>query len=297
MTNEVVEIGRISLSVNLADFSRWLWKQNIVHRIVEDRGEQVLLIASSVYASDVARALHRFLTDEGFRNSLSSASPPFMDIPVVLSEAGPVRPSFGQAPLTFFFMGLCVLIALLSGFGQDESIIRHFLIIDPRSASLLMPNLTAMKLVSIPLLDGQWWRYITPDFLHFSFAHIAFNLVLFWYLGGQIEQRIGQWAYLLIFVITSLLSNAAQLLISGPLFGGLSGVVYAFVGFSWVYRHRRGGLQFPEALMMVSVGWLLLGYTPVFKYIGIGSMANTAHLAGLVSGMALAMLWPKKEND
>jgi GlpG protein len=297
MTNEVVEVGRISLSINLTEFSRWLWSQNIAHRIVEDRGEQVLFVESSTNIPEIANALHRFMTDEDFRRNLVVDPPVFNDASIVLQNVGLIRPNIKQAPLTFLFMAICIFVALLSNFGQDESIIRYFLIIDPQSSALLMPNLTAVQFISIPILDGQWWRYITPDFLHFSFAHIAFNLVLFWYLGGQIERLIGQWAYLLIFVITSVLSNVAQLVISGPLFGGMSGVVYAFVGFSWLYRRRRGGLEFPEALMMVSVGWLLLGYTPVFKYMGIGNMANTAHLAGLIAGMALAMFWSTKEND
>jgi GlpG protein len=36
--------------------------------------------------------------------------------------------------------------------------------------------------------------------------------------------------------------------------------------------------------------WLALGYTGALELIGLGAIANTAHLAGLLSGLAFALI-------
>ena len=37
--------------------------------------------------------------------------------------------------------------------------------------------------------NSQWWRLITPMFIHFSFAHLAFNCLWVYILGEKIEKR------------------------------------------------------------------------------------------------------------
>jgi GlpG protein len=36
--------------------------------------------------------------------------------------------------------------------------------------------------------------------------------------------------------------------------------------------------------------WLVLGFAGVLEYVGVGAIANTAHLAGLVAGLIWALL-------
>ncbi|HAD47374.1 MAG TPA: rhomboid family intramembrane serine protease, partial [Idiomarina sp.] len=72
-----------------------------------------------------------------------------------------------------------------------------------------------------------------------------------------------------------------QYVVSGPNFGGLSGVVYGLLGFCWLYSFgRRTPLWLPPGLIVFMVGWLILGYTGVLWV----NIANEAHLAGLLSG-------------
>ena len=73
---------------------------------------------------------------------------------------------------------------------------------------------------------------------------------------------------------------------SGVLFGGLSGVVYALMGYSWLYgeRHPDSGIELQRGLMVFAVLWLLVGY---FGWFGL-SIANAAHVAGLLVGLAMA---------
>ena len=134
------------------------------------------------------------------------------------------------------------------------------------------------------------WHAISPMFLHFSAEHLIFNTLSFWYLGSVLERVLGPSFYFLAIISLALLSNFSQLIVSGPLFGGLSGVVYGLLAFAWVYQLFVANLTIPEGLFFVAGIWLLLGISGVFESIGLFNMANTAHVAGLIGGLTLSLM-------
>ena len=75
---------------------------------------------------------------------------------------------------------------------------------------------------------------------------------------------------------------------SGYFFGGMSGVVYGLVAYTWVWKQRDHEVFFPDALLALSIGLLLLGYTDFTQWVGLGRMANSAHLFGLLAGALVA---------
>ncbi|WP_157618839.1 rhomboid family intramembrane serine protease, partial [Vibrio sp. HI00D65] len=83
---------------------------------------------------------------------------------------------------------------------------------------------------------------------HFSIMHIAFNILWWWQLGGDIEKKLGGLKLLQIFAVSSALSGAGQYWVEGANFGGLSGVVYALVGYLWVVGTKAPqlGLDIPR---------------------------------------------------
>lgn len=136
--------------------------------------------------------------------------------------------------------------------------------------------------------DWQAWRYVTPAFIHFSVLHLVFNLLWWWYLGGQIEQRLGSGKLFILLIIGAALPNIAEFFVSGPRFGGLSGVVYALLGYSWLRARLQPdcGLAMPPALMGFMLVWLVLGFLDM-----LGTpTANMAHLVGLLVGLAQGWL-------
>ncbi len=136
--------------------------------------------------------------------------------------------------------------------------------------------------------DWQAWRYVTPAFIHFSVLHLVFNLLWWWYLGGQIEQRLGSGKLFILLIVGAALPNIAEFFVSGPRFGGLSGVVYALLGYSWLRTRLQPdcGLAMPPALMGFMLVWLVLGFLDM-----LGTpTANMAHLVGLLVGIAQGWL-------
>ena len=156
-------------------------------------------------------------------------------------------------------------------------------------------------LISLPIVpfemlvaSNEWWRLIGPVFIHFSIMHLVFNLLGWWVFGSRIERTIGVSVLVILFLLSAVISNLAQLFISGPNFGGLSGVVYAVLGFVWWigWLRPQWGLSVPKPFVGVMLIWLVLGYLDVLWV----SVANTAHTAGLLVGCGLAWVLARQSE-
>lgn len=146
-----------------------------------------------------------------------------------------------------------------------------------------------MQWLSWPANQDQYlqlWRWFSHALLHFSLLHIMFNLWWWWHLGGVIEKRLGSSKLLIITLISALLSGWVQSKFSGISFGGLSGVVYALMGYAWLRGKfdPASGIHVEHGLMTFAVLWLVIGY---FDVLGL-SVANAAHMTGLIVGLAMA---------
>ncbi|AJR07157.1 rhomboid family intramembrane serine protease GlpG [Photobacterium gaetbulicola] len=143
-------------------------------------------------------------------------------------------------------------------------------------------------LMHFPLMDGdewQLWRFFSHALIHFSTLHVIFNCLWWWILGGQLERRSGSAKLLQVFLISALVSGFAQFWFHGPNFGGLSGVVYALLGYIWWmgWLAPQRGLSIPKPYVVFMLVWLVLGFADILGM----SVANMAHLFGLLSGCAL----------
>lgn len=275
-------VKQIAGDEDLAGFSAWLDDQGVVHRISEESGEQILWLENPEHTEPVLAALEQYLSRPEVQRAVNRIrhSPVFV--------RGRWQPSPRHAPMVLAMVVVAGLLAWLTGLGQSE-LTRWLMIIDPRAFpwDSLDERVSAL---AATLGSGQFWRLFTPDFLHFSWSHIVFNAVMLWFLGSQVEWFDGRARLLVLFIVTSLGANGLQYLVSGPLFGGLSGVVYGVLGYCWLSQQRYPRFQFPPALVTFAVVWMLIGYTPIPVWLGIGRMANEAHLGGFVAGLLVALV-------
>ena len=182
---------------------------------------------------------------------------------------------FRYTKLTAVLMTLSIVIALISNFGNDYSIIHILFISEYRQGLEEISN-------------GELWRLFTPALIHFGIMHIAFNMLWLYQLGSAIEQRQSIKRMATLVIIISVLSNLAQFLWSGPMFGGMSGVVYGLLAYLWVqgkYNPRAGlGLEQNIAVMMLI--WFVVCWMGL-----VGNIANMAHTIGLVCGALLGLIY------
>jgi GlpG protein len=149
------------------------------------------------------------------------------------------------------------------------------------------------------LKAGEVWRIITPVFLHFGFLHVLFNSLWIWDLGRRVELLLGKKNYVLFFIITAAVSNVAQYRwAADTLFGGMSGVVYALVGFIIVSQRLSPNklTAVPASVLGFMLFWLALCMSGVVDYFIGGGVANAAHVGGLLAGAAYAAITVKKTS-
>jgi len=282
----MIEVAQVSIEKNLSEFSRWLSLHGILHRIAEVDGQQVLYLPDTTHAEKVREALDTYIAEGDYRAHVNQQLAGVRFVPRKSFSVYP-RAMPAQAPFIYLVIALAILVAYVTGLGNGGEVLRALLIVNPFLLDGAAMTTAAERLSALGgmLSLGQIWRLISPDFLHFSLLHIVFNVLMLWILGGQLEIKKGSLACLSLFIFVSVVSNVAQLLDGGYLFGGLSGVVYGLVGYCWVWRRVSPDIFMPEALFRFSIAWLLIGYTPLTEWLGLGRMANSAHLYGLLAGL------------
>tara|TARA_B100001057_G_scaffold11156_1_gene10625 strand:- start:195 stop:824 length:630 start_codon:yes stop_codon:yes gene_type:complete len=184
-----------------------------------------------------------------------------------------------------------VLIAFLSNFSSVIAFLEPLTF-----TQINITNLGYFSMLSFDqtyIENNQWWRLISPIFLHFSFAHLAFNCLWIYILGEKIERIDGSLIFISLVIFTAISSNSLQFFWNGSsLFGGLSGVIYGLIGFCMIIEmdSSRDIYDIPPGLYMFMVIWMILGFLGLLELFGFGSVANFAHLGGLVSGIIFAMV-------
>lgn len=171
-------------------------------------------------------------------------------------------------PFTLLLMAACILVFIIMNVVGDQ------------------PVMIALAWPYGPAVQYDVWRYFTHALMHFSVLHILFNLLWWWYLGGAVEKRLGSGKLIVITLISALLSGYVQHKFSGPWFGGLSGVVYALMGYAWLRGEREpeSGIYMQRGLITFALIWLIAGWFDLFGM----SIANGAHVTGLAVGLAMA---------
>jgi rhomboid protease GluP len=199
------------------------------------------------------------------------------------------------APFTFVFLTACVFLFLLTvASGLDQN-------------STAVLQVYGAKVNYLIREQREWWRFVTPIFLHGSWIHLIVNMYGLFMLGPYVEKLYGSAKFTVIWVLTGVGGTVASYFAVQPdhaegLLGrfllravdapsvGASGALFGLVGVLFVFgiKFRR---ELPDGfkrafgtgmLPMIAIN-LFIGFTIPF-------IDNAAHLGGLVTGAALALL-------
>jgi GlpG protein len=185
-------------------------------------------------------------------------------------------PGVNLGPVTLLLIVGSLIVGLLGLIGDPDVERMWALTIDHWSSTQPLQR----------VIEGEVWRLLTPMFLHFGLFHLAFNMAWVWRLGPQIEAGHGSIFMVALVVVSEIVGNLGQYYVSGPSFGGMSGVVYALFGFVWMSAryNRRYRYHIDDVTVVLAMVWFVSCATGMF-----GPIANIGHAGGLVVGLLFGM--------
>src|SRR5438128_6013656 len=154
--------------------------------------------------------------------------------------------------------------------------------------------------------EHEWWRFVTPVFIHVNLPHVLINMYSLWVIGPWVEKLYGSAKFTVFWILTGIAGVLASYLTVIPgsnpgLFGsfliksaddpspGASGALFGLVGVLFVFglKYRR---ELPEGFKRAfGTGMLpVILLNLAIGFIGRGFIDNAAHMGGLLSGGVLA---------
>lgn len=274
---------RLPVSLDLRGFVRLLQRLQVPYRVTEEGPEQVVWVPTLDMAERVSELYDRYPDGD---------SAPITAGPAALP--GPRRAArFWQqvrtSPVTMAVLLLCVLVGAISLLGDNLEPLHWLTFVDFHQEG----DYAWFKPWIETLEAGQWWRLVTPMFIHFGLLHLAMNGLWYWELGRRIEWRQGRWGLAGLTLLFAATSNLTQYLWSGPaLFGGLSGVLYGLLGHLWLFNWLAPTplYHMPKGVLIMMLVWLGLCLLGAASLLGFGEIANGAHVGGLLVGCVTGLL-------
>lgn len=155
--------------------------------------------------------------------------------------------------------------------------------------SELWVDLFALDKLAV-LLDGEYWRLITPILVHGSIIHLLFNMYALWIIGPIVEALYGPLRYLSIYLLCAAAGSAASYMFSDArLSVGASGAVFGLFGALLVAdrvhkpaltRNARNITQ--QIAILIAIN-LFIGFS-------VPNIDNAAHIGGLIAGAWLGFV-------
>src|ERR1051326_8764119 len=130
-----------------------------------------------------------------------------------------------RTPFTYFFLALNLLIFVLMALAGSSD------------ETLLAFGVKANQEIA----RGQWWRFVTPIFIHIGLLHIFFNSYALWIVGPQVEKLYGSARFVILYVMTGIAGVAGSYFyhpetVSAGASGAIFGLFGVLVGFGIRYR-------------------------------------------------------------
>ena len=147
------------------------------------------------------------------------------------------------------------------------------------------------------VVAGEVYRLITAAFLHASIFHLLFNLYALYIIGNQVENYIGKFKFLMVYLISAITGNLMSCIFNAGISVGASGAIFGLLGsllyFGYHFRLYLGSVLKTQIIPLIILN-LCLGFLD-------SSIDNAAHIGGLIGGylstMALGIKGKSSKSD
>lgn len=128
---------------------------------------------------------------------------------------------------------------------------------------------------------GEWWRLITPVFLHIGFSHLLYNIVVIYFLGAELENIIGHFRYFILYLLSALLGNMASFALNTSISAGASTAIFGLFSSTIVlaklYPYHGQIQRLSRNYSVLIIINIIAGFTS-------NTVDNAGHIGGILGG-------------
>jgi rhomboid protease GluP len=244
--------------------------------ITRDQYESGFKSLSTIVEREVSFPIH----DEYSEQDVYAQKKATLDFAVQMAKKEKEIFTNGKPFFTYFFMIIQVAV---------------FLLLELQGGSTNTSTLIKFGAKFNPYIyDGEWWRFITPIFLHIGFLHLTMNTLALYFLGPAVERIFGNIRFLFIYLFAGISGVIASFIFSPNISAGASGAIFGCFGallyFALIYPKLFFRTMGPSVITVLVFN-LIFGFT-------VSIVDNAGHLGGLAGGFLAAGIlhFPKKKK-
>jgi len=177
-----------------------------------------------------------------------------------------------KAYVTWFLLAVTVGIFLIETINGGSQNVQTLIRMGAKTDSLVQ--------------TGEWWRLITPIFLHIGIFHILMNGFTLLYVGQILEPMIGHWRFFIIYLFSGITGNLASFAfgnadaISAGASTSIFGMFAAFLALWVIYRENNFMTELGKSFLGLIVINLIMDLT-------VTGIDTWGHIGGAVGGFLL----------
>ena len=214
------------------------------------------------------------------------------------------NPTSGRPVVTYFLIGICVVIFLMQLGSQSYKTGQLFYSYGLIPSVLMGYDQLPMDLYAVP----AYLTIFTSMFMHGGFMHLIGNMLYMWIFADNIEDSLGPKKFIIFYLLSGIGAATAQILMDThsqvPMVGA-SGAIGGVLG-AYLINHPNA-----RVLVLIPFGFFsqlikikalyVLGFWFVLQFINSamtssqgGGVAYAAHIGGFVSGVVLILFFNKR---
>ncbi|KAI0094924.1 rhomboid family-domain-containing protein [Irpex rosettiformis] len=137
---------------------------------------------------------------------------------------------------------------------------------------------------------NQWFRFITPIFLHAGIIHFILNMLAQLTASAEVEREMGSAGFLLLYMAAGIFGNVLGgnfALVAAPSIGA-SGAIFGTIAVAWIdlFAHWKYTYRPVRKLVLMTIE-LIIGIAVGF----IPYVDNFAHIGGFLMGLLVGMVF------
>jgi membrane associated rhomboid family serine protease len=210
------------------------------------------------------------------------------------------NPTLNKPIITYFIIGLCVLVFLLQIGSQTNKMGELFYSYGLIPSVLMGNSQLPLNLYVVP----GYITIFTSMFMHGGFMHLIGNMLYMWIFADNIEDSLGPVKFLVFYLLAGIGAAMTQVFMDVnsqiPMIGA-SGAIGGILG-AYLINYPKA-----KVLVLIPFGFFsqlikiralyVLVFWFILQFISSGAgVAYAAHIGGFVSGVILILFFNKKKN-